>query len=368
MAIKVFLGHQINALSEIYEVSIITNLNGNSILFDDISEKVKIIDLPIKRQINIFSDFYVLILLVLLFRKNKFSLIHSVSPKAGLLSAISAWVSRTPNRFHTFTGQVWVHKKGISRLVLKYLDKIIIRLNTKILVDSTSQREFLIKEGLLTEENALVLGKGSLSGVDIKRFKPSEDTKEKIRKNLNIPHHSIVFLFLGRIKKDKGVIELVKAFQNVSQAYTNAYLLIVGPDEDNLVNELNQILGKTTKYTRFIDFTSSPENYMIASDVFVMPSYREGFGSVIIEAASCGIPAIGSNIYGLCDAIKDTKTGILVPLKSEIEIEHSMKKLLNDSLLRIQMGLNARTFAKENFSQEKITTLILQLYQNSISQ
>ena len=195
MTARVFLAHQINSLCEIYNVSIITNMRGKSNFLDNISDKVDIIDIPIKRNINLFSDFYVLFLLIILLRKNKFSLVHSVSPKAGLLTAISAWFVRIPNRLHTFTGQVWATKKGIIRWILKSLDKLIVTLNTKILVDSFSQKDFLIKENIFNTDDALVLGNGSLSGVDLQRFKPSIKQKEIMRKQLNIPNDCIVFLF-----------------------------------------------------------------------------------------------------------------------------------------------------------------------------
>lgn len=366
MAVRVFLTHQINALSEIYDVSIITNLNGRRNFFENISDKVRIVDIPIKREINIFSDFYVLFLLIYILYKNKFSLIHSVSPKAGLLAAISAWIIRVPNRLHTFTGQVWVHKTGISRIILKSLDQLIIILSTLILVDSASQKKFLIKENLLKEESGLVLGKGSLSGVDINRFKPSKFQKNNLRDDLNLPNDGIVFLFLGRIKEDKGIFELVKAFSNVAKANDKAYLLVVGPDEEKLQESLLNLLGNLSKYVRFIGFTTVPEHYMMASDIFVIPSHREGFGSVVIEAASCAIPTIGTNIYGLSDAIQNDITGILVSLKSESELEAAMKKLVADEKLRLQMGLRAQKYVSYNFSQEKITSLILKLYKQLI--
>jgi len=361
----VFLVHQINALSDIYNVSIITNMKDNNNLLDNISNKVKIINLPIVREINLFSDLFALFKLILIFRKNKFSLVHSVSPKAGLLTAVAAWVVRVPNRLHTFTGQVWVTKKGVSRWLFKLLDKLIITLNTKILVDSKSQEIFLIKENLLTMGGSLVLGSGSLSGVDLKRFQPSIRQRKIVRQELDISSDCVVFLFLGRIKKDKGVFELAKAFKNIS-LNNNIILLIVGPDEDNLVQKLSHILDFSIERTRFIDFTETPEKYMMASDIFVLPSYREGFGSVIIEAASCGIPSIGSDIYGLSDAIKDGETGILIPAKSEKYLEEAMIKLLDNKNLRIKMGHMACHYAQDNFSQDKITMLLIILYEGII--
>ena len=337
-------------------------------MLDNISSKVNIINLPIERNINLFSDLRVLLLLISIFYKNGFSLVHSVSPKAGLLSAMAAWATRVPNRLHTFTGQVWVTKKGVSRWFLKLLDKIIVTLNTNILVDSFSQQDFLIKEDVLSKDLSIVLGSGSISGVDVNRFQPSKIHRNLIRKQLNIKDDCVIFLFVGRLKKEKGMFELIEAFKNVSEQHNDVALLIVGPDEEELKYELISRLETCKEFVRFIDFTKVPEQYMAASDVFVLPSYREGFGSVIIEAASCGLPSIGSNIYGLSDAIKEEETGFLVPVRSSKPLEGVMLKLVNNDKLRNEMGLNARKRAIYHFSQDNITLEILQLYKRLVKE
>jgi glycosyltransferase involved in cell wall biosynthesis len=366
---RVFLAHQINSLVELYDVTIITNLNGSHTMLDNISNKANFMNLPIERNINLFKDLKVLFLLMMIFHKNRFSLVHSVSPKAGLLTSIAAWIARTPNRLHTFTGQVWMTKKGVSRWFLKLLDKIIVTLNTNILVDSFSQQDFLIKEGVLSSKDfSIILGSGSISGVDINRFQPSKIHRNLIRKQLNIKDDCVIFLFVGRLKKEKGMLELVEAFKNVSEQHNDVALLIVGPDEEELKQELISRLGACKEFVRFIDFTKVPEQYMAASDVFVLPSYREGFGSVIIEAASCGLPSIGSNIYGLSDAIKVEETGFLVPVRSSKSLEGVMLKLVNNDKLRNKMGLNARKRAIYHFSQDNITLEILQLYKRLVKE
>ena len=368
MVARVFLAHQINALVELYDVTIITNLNTNRSILDNISNKVSIINLPIERNISLFSDLRALLLLVLIFYKNGFFLAHSVSPKAGLLSAIAAWITRVPNRLHTFTGQVWMTKKGVSRWFLKLLDKIIVTLNTNILVDSFSQQDFLIKEGVLSKDFSIVLGSGSISGVDVNRFQPSKIHRNLIRKKLNIKDDCVIFLFVGRLKKEKGMFELVEAFKNVSEQHNDVALLIVGPDEEELKQKLISRLETCKESVRFIDFTKVPEQYMAASDVFVLPSYREGFGSVIIEAASCGLPSIGSNIYGLSDAIEAEKTGLLVSVRSSKTLARAMLKLVNNDKLRNKMGLSARSRAIHHFSQDNITLEILKLYKRLIKE
>jgi glycosyltransferase involved in cell wall biosynthesis len=337
-------------------------------MLDNISSKVNVINLPIERNINLFSDLRALLLLISIFYKNGFSLVHSVSPKAGLLASIAGWVTRVPNRLHTFTGQVWMTKKGVSRWFLKLLDIIIVTLNTNILVDSFSQQDFLIKEGVLSKDLSIVLGSGSISGVDINRFQPSKIYRNLIRKQLNIKDDCVIFLFVGRLKKEKGIFELIEAFKNVSEQHNGAVLLIVGPDEEELKQELISRLETCKEFVRFIDFTKVPEQYMAASDVFVLPSYREGFGSVIIEAASCGLPSIGSNIYGLSDAIKLEETGFLVPVRSSKPLERVMLKLANNDKLRSEMGSNARKRAIYHFSQDNVTLEILQLYKRLVKE
>ena len=185
-------------------------MDGNFSILDNISNKVNIISIPIERKISLYLDFKALFLLIAVFNKNRFFIAHSVSPKAGLLCAIAAWIAKIPNRLHTFTGQVWVTKKGISRWFLKLLDKIIVLLNTKILVDSFSQQDFLANENVLSKKYSLVLGQGSISGVDINRFLPSKKYRSLIRNELKINGESIIFLFVGRLKKKKEYLSFLR--------------------------------------------------------------------------------------------------------------------------------------------------------------
>ena len=176
----------------------------------------------------------------------------------------------------------------------------------------------------------------------------------------------LVFLFVGRLKKEKGIFELVKAFKNLIKENDKIVLIIVGPDEDEVKKKLFLDIEKFKDVIRWVDFTKTPEIYMAASDIFVLPSYREGFGSVIIEAAACGLPTIGSNIYGISDAIIDGKTGLLFPVKSSGELEVAMLELITNKELRIQLGIEAMDRANNYFSQDDITSKVLDLYKDML--
>ena len=153
----------------------------------------------------------------------------------------------------------------------------------------------------------------------------------------------MVYIFLGRLNQDKGVLDLASAFLNIANKKSNVHLLVVGPDEGGMDKALEKILANKYKQFHRIGFTSQPENYMAAADVFCLPSYREGFGSVIIEAAATKIPAIASNIYGLVDAVKDKETGMLHPPKDIKAIESCLLEMLNNEELRNNMATRAYT-------------------------
>lgn len=331
-------------------------------MLDNISAKAKIVNLPIMRNIKVFADLKALFFLILIFQKNKFSLVHSVSPKAGLLCAIASLLTFVPNRIHTFTGQVWATKKGFFKYALKLFDKLIVALNTNILVDSYSQQDFLINQKILSNSASFVLGSGSISGVDTIRFSPSLSQRKIIRDRLHIGDSNVVLLFLGRLKREKGVIKLAHAFKEVIKKNKNVTLLIVGQDEEDLKKELLISFNLCMDFVKFIDFTKNPEDYMNAADILILPSYREGFGNVIIESACCGIPSIVSNIYGLNDSVIDGETGLVTSDNSIESLQEAIAKLITNNNLRLKMGKKALARGVEFFSQELISLELINFY------
>lgn len=362
MTADTFLYEPIRYLSHDYDVYLISNLKSGGSL-QRLTDFAKVIDVDIYRNISIFSDICALFALFKLFRKYQFEIVHSVTPKAGLLAMTASYFAGIKTRVHTFTGQVWATKTGLKRVLLKFFDRLISFFSTHLLADSPSQLDFLIREHVVSSKKASVLNEGSISGVNVDRFKMDIQARKTIRNGLFVAASDVVFLFIGRLNREKGILDLARAFDKVANQHNNARLLIVGVDESGLRSEINEITSAHQSKVNFIDFTATPEAFMSAADVLCLPSYREGFGNVIIEAAAVGIPTIASRIYGVSDAVVDGKTGILFEVKDVNALQKSMETMIEDDKLRAQLGKAAHTRALESFSAQQLSKAWLRYYQ-----
>ena len=341
-AVSAFLLSHLKELSKYYDLTVIVNLKNPNFLIDKKLD-IKLVNINFSREINIISDLLSLVQLAYLFLIKKYDAVHSITPKAGLLAMIASFLTFTPVRVHCFTGQVWSTKSGLSRLFLKLIDKIIGNLSTQNIVDSKSQYDFLVKENVLNKDKALVFGSGSVSGVDLLKFKPNTKVKSSLRKKLKISPSSFVFVFLGRLNSDKGIHDLINAF--ISTDLKSAYLLLV---EEDILSKFNSNQSNII----FSGLISSPQDFLAVSDVLCLPSYREGFGNVVIEAAATGVPSIVSNIYGLSDAIVLNKTGLAHEPHDVQEITKLMKSLFNNRKLVMDLGKAAKKRAISEFDSK----------------
>lgn len=354
------LGH-LKALSLRYQVSLCLNQSLYPLLPDFESSGIRIINIPIERKLSPLSDLDALKRLVVIFKKEKFSSVHTFTPKAGLLGMLAAFLCAVPNRLHTFTGQVWVNEYGFKRWFFKNIDCAIVFFSTQVFCDSASQENFLREEGIVKNSAISVIGGASISGVNLARFHPQADQKfDTHSSKLNSQDH-FNFLFVGRIARDKGIFDLIEAFMGVSQENANARLWIVGPDEEDLRVQVEYKFPKLDGVL-WIGPSTTPEVFMAKADVLVLPSYREGFGSVIIEAAACKTPAIAYRIDGVIDAIDDCRSGVLVNKGDSKALELAMKSMILNSNYTVQMGEYAYQRAKTSFCAKKITNSWLDLY------
>jgi len=359
LTVRAFLARHIAVLSRQFEVSVAVNANPETLAAE--APQAQFFNVPIVRTISPLRDALAAIHLLFFFRRQGFAVVHSITPKAGLLSMVAAWLARVPVRLHTFTGQVWVTRKGPMRALLRGMDRVIARIATGVLVDSRSQREFLIANQVATAAKATVLGGGSICGVD-ERFRPDAAARDRVRAALGLPRDAVLFLYLGRVSRDKGVIDLAKAFAALAKRQASAYLLVVGPDEEGLMKRVEELLAGCRDRFRRVDFTNRPEEYMAAADVFCLPSYREGFGQVAIEASATELPVIASRIYGVTDAVVDGETGLFHAPGDVDALTERMQTLIGHPEMRRSLGSAGRVRVLREFSAERVTRALLQYY------
>jgi len=323
------------------------------------------ISIGIARKISIVQDLVGVYKLWQLFRRERFTIVHSMTPKAGLLCAVAAFCVRTPIRLHTFTGQHWVKTRGISRFFFKSADKVIAVLSTRCYADSYGQRDFLVDQKVICQEKIKVLGAGSIAGVDTKRFdlgRYTNNIKAEIRRELKVPQNSAILLFVGRICEEKGVNELLSAALRLNDGRKDVSLVCVGPNEMKSPVLLKKVAKKLKERLVVLGHSDEPEKYMAVADILLLPSYREGFGTVIIEAAAMSLPAIGTDIYGLSDAIRDNETGMVVPVANARKLFNAIEFLLKSSEVRKSMGLLAKQIVLQNYSMTRMNELVIKEY------
>jgi glycosyltransferase involved in cell wall biosynthesis len=356
--LRSFLRAQIVALSHQYEVWVVANMaSENELAF--LPNAVRVLAVQLERRPAPLRDLAAVWTLFQFFRRARPALVHSVTPKAGLLAMVAARAAGIPVRVHTFTGQVWVTRKGWSRRLLKSADRAIAALATDLFVDSAAQRDFLLREGLLRADNSSVLADGTLGGVDTARFAPDSAARSATRSELGIPENGVLFLFIGRFTFDKGILELVQAFRQVQAGLEHTYLVLVGPDEDGLLQEP---MFRDLERLTVVGPTRQSERFMQAADVLCLPSKREGCAFAIIEAASTGLPAVASRIYGTTDAIVDGETGVFFPPGDVQALANRMIELANRAIWRSELGAAARRRALTRYPQDRLTAALLEAY------
>ena len=356
---KAFLIKHFEYLSKEFDITLVANFETQADFEVPFVKNTK--HIAIHRSINPLKDFLALIQLYFFFKKESFHVVHSVTPKAGLLAMTAAWISRIPIRIHIFTGQVWHTQVGLKKQFLKFLDRLLVVFTTHILVDGQSQRQFLIANKIINDKNSKVLGKGSISGVDVQKFHPSSVIRNLYRAQLNFQNNDIVFAFLGRMNTDKGILDLAKAFQKLHADFPNVKLLLIGFDEEQMQEKIRQI---QTENIIYFGPTPKPQEVLQAADVFCLPSYREGFGTSVIEASLLELPIICSDTYGLAETIIENKTGLRHEVKNVDQLYNQMKLLVQNEETRTVLGKNGRQYVLEHFSADEISLQWLTFYKD----
>ena len=360
-SINVFWRNQIILCKSLFNVTIASSPKNKSHLRD---LKVHYKNLRIDRNPSIFLDLVLLIIFYRFLKKQKFYILHTQTPKAGFIFQLAGWAAKIPFRIHTFTGQVWANKRGLSRILLKFFDKIIFYLSTHIIIDSHSQKKFLISENIINKKKSIVFGYGSISGVNIDKFNTKLKV-ENLRRKYGIPKNDLIILYIGRLNPDKGIMDLIKAFNILKKNHKNLSMIFVGFEDGIKISDIKEKISKKFQKNFFyFKYSLNPNHFMRLSDILCVPSYREGFGQVVIEAAGCGTPSVVSNIYGLKDAIVNNKTGLFFKTKNINNLTKKLNKLIVDKNLRHKMSCEAEKRVKNYFTNRIIDSELKNFYKN----
>ena len=353
-----FLFETINNLAKTNDIYVIANCKFKTKNFKNIN----LINIPISRKIDILSDFICTLLLVKNFYKIKPDRIISSSPKGGFLTsmAIYFYLNNKKKKCHIATGQLWYDKKKLNRLIFKYIDKFIFNSSKLIIADSKSQINFLKLEGFDGSKIKLIY-KGSIKGVDTSIYKKNQKERNRLRKELNFKKNEIVILYLGRINQQKGIPMLYDAFNKLIINKLKVKLLIVGRDEENLITQLNKKYTNISNEVNYLQYTNHAYKFYSCADIFCLPSSREGFGMSIIEASSCELPIIASDVVGIQDSVQNNKTGILFNIKNKNSFNIKLERLIYDKSLRSKLAKNGRKYVLNNFDEKKVVPFLLDL-------
>lgn len=342
-----------------YDISFICNYDKN--FEESLPKYIHYYPVPMERGISL-SGLNAMFEIYKIFKREKYDIIQYSTPNASCYAALAGSLARIPVRLYCQWGIAYVGFSGLKRKIFKLIEKTVCNLSTWIEPDSFGNLNFSHTEKLYSSRKGSVIWNGSASGVNTKKFNISKKPiwKSSIRKQYNIPENATVFIFVGRITKDKGVNELLSAAKELCSEYNDIYLLMVGANENpDSVNAKLYEWSQNSENVIYCGFTNEVEKYLAASDIYILPSYREGFGSAVIEAEAMGIPVIVSNIPGPTDAMKNNNTGLVVKKGSVSDLKNAMKTLYCNYNLRENYGKNAYKFATENFEQNKLFEKIM---------
>lgn len=347
-----------------YDVTAIANNGVEHKWLRDDGIKTKVINF--RRKPSPFYDFMSLVKLTWFFLTNRFDIVSISTPKASLIAAIAAFMTRKKNIIYTLRGRAYEKSTGVKRFFYECIERLICGVSSEVFcISHELKRDFILKK-LCSSGKIYVIGSGSSNGVDLNKFSLTEKKRKeglKIRHDLNLADEDILILYSGRIRKDKGINELVYAFKNISNSFSHVHLLLQGEFEyfDPLDFEVNEEIKSNSRiYTK--GWTKNVEFFFAGADIFAFPSHREGFGNVAIEASAMELPVVGFNVIGCRESIKDGVSGILCNNINAEDLEKNLTLLINNRDLREKLGSNGRARAVQEFDSEIIWKEILKKY------
>ena len=361
MSLEAFCNGLLKELSKKYEMIALSSPGEEMKTVAD-REGVRTIEVPMERHIAICKDIVALFKLICVFFRERPIMVHSMTPKAGLLCMMAAWLTRVPVRVHTFTGLVFPTSTGLKRKILMVTDRITCTCATHIIPEGDGVKNDLLKNNI-TKKPIKVLGYGNVRGIDLVKFDRRPEVMalaQEIRKD-----DAFTFVFVGRIVKDKGINELCQAMEMLS-GIAPVRLLLVGPYEDEL-DPISQHSKDIIENNPFIEYLGSKNDdellaCYIAADCFVFPSYREGFPNTVLEAGAMGLPSIVTDINGSREIIIQGENGVIIPPKDVDALYKAMLSMIRNKPARDRIATNARKMIASRFEQGFVRKCLMDYY------
>lgn len=359
-----FLNEQLKMVNEHYEVVAVSSPGKEmQVLWE--REGIRTIEVPMERRISPIKDFISLIRMIRVFAKERPYMVHSMTPKAGLISMLAGWMTRVPVRMHTFTGLVFPTATGWKQRLLMCTDWLTCACATHVNPEGEGVKRDLMTYGI-TKKPLQIIGNGSICGVDMAYF----DRTESVMKQAVAYREEgcFTFCFVGRIVRDKGINELVSAFVRLHEKYPQVRLLLVGPFE----KKLDPVLPETEKAIqnhpaiRFMGFQPDVRPFLVASGTLVLPSYREGFPNVVLQAGAMGLPSIVTDINGCNEIIIPNENGVIIPSKDEEALYRAMENFLLHPEEIQRMAKKARSMIASRYDRKVLWEALLKTYKRLI--
>ncbi|WP_374330105.1 glycosyltransferase family 4 protein [Soonwooa sp.] len=362
------LGKQLSFMDQHFDL---TAVSADAPVLVEVGKKLGVKSYPVEmtRQITPVQDLKALWKMYRFLKSERPDVIHSHTPKAGLVSMLAAKLAGVPHRLHTVAGLPLMEAQGLKRKILMLVEQLTYTAATHVYPNSKGLSDFILENKLTTRSKLKVIANGSSNGIDTTYFdKDNLDQNDLLvlKKSLKIEDDDKVFIFVGRLVGDKGLNELIEAFDEIGKDNVKTKLILVGTFEDELDPLQTSTLEKIKSNSNIINvgWQTDVRPYLAIADILTFPSYREGFPNVVMQAGAMGLASIVSNINGCNEIIIEYKNGLIIPVKNKKALAEAMQKLLNDQALLNSLKTNARPMIVDRYQQQVVWDALLTEYKS----